>query len=112
MMFRLKRHALPDYNSKPLSTEHAYQSKQGLTRMETVQVICKTDATGSSTVTQTVGNERLLSSDEAADFLRVSRYTLPTWRRLGRSPPYRKLGRRVIYSMTDLEAFVGALPRR
>ena len=28
------------------------------------------------------------------------------------TPPYRKLGRRVIYSMTDLEAFVVALPRR
>lgn len=75
-------------------------------------MVCRTDATGSSTAMQTVANERLLSSDEAADFLRVSRYTLPSWRRLGRSPPYRKLGRRVIYSMTDLEAFVETLPRR
>lgn len=57
-------------------------------------------------------DSQLLSSDEAADFLRISRKTLPTWRALGKSPPFRKLGTRVVYTRSDLEAFVKALPRR
>lgn len=70
-------------------------------------------ATGSSTGAHPLATEeRLLSSDEAADFLRVSRHTLPMWRRFGRSPPYRKLGRRVVYRLADLEAFVASFPRR
>ncbi len=42
----------------------------------------------------------------AAKFIGVSRRTLEKWRYVGGGPPYLKLGRRVLYSMSDLEVWV------
>ncbi|WP_287459260.1 helix-turn-helix domain-containing protein [Sphingomonas sp.] len=43
------------------------------------------------------------SNDEAADFLRLSPRTLEKYRVRGGGPPFRKLGRRVVYALSDLE---------
>jgi len=57
------------------------------------------------TVEKTVGN------DGAADYLGVSRKTLPTWRTKGRSPPFCKIGKRVVYRLSDLDAFLARAVR-
>lgn len=44
-----------------------------------------------------------LSNDEAADFLRLSPRTLEKYRVAGGGPRFRKFGRRVFYSLVDLE---------
>lgn len=46
----------------------------------------------------------------ASGRLGVSVETLRGWRKQGRGPRYRKLGRAVRYSIADLEAFVEAEP--
>lgn len=51
-----------------------------------------------------------LNNQEAAEFLRLSPRTLEKQRVQGGGPPYRKFGARVLYSLTDLEAW--ALDRR
>jgi predicted DNA-binding transcriptional regulator AlpA len=43
-----------------------------------------------------------LSAPETAELLRISPVTLSKWRIEGRGPPYRKLGRRVVYERADL----------
>jgi len=48
----------------------------------------------------------LLNTLEAAEKLRLSKGTLEVWRHLGRGPKYLKIGRRVYYSITDLNAYV------
>jgi predicted DNA-binding transcriptional regulator AlpA len=50
----------------------------------------------------------LLDTKEAADFLKLSPRTLENFRNLGDGPPFRKLGRRVLYARSDLEAWVNA----
>jgi helix-turn-helix protein len=45
------------------------------------------------------------SNDEAASFLRLSPRTLEKYRVIGGGPPFRKFGRRVFYSLADLEAW-------
>jgi hypothetical protein len=47
------------------------------------------------------------SNEEAADFLRLSPRTLEKYRVRGGGPPFRKLGRRVIYALSDLEEWAG-----
>lgn len=47
------------------------------------------------------------SNDEAADFLRLSPRTLEKYRVRGGGPPFRKLGRRVVYARADLEDWAG-----
>jgi excisionase family DNA binding protein len=49
---------------------------------------------------------RLLTEDEAADYLRVRPRTLQRWRQLGRGPKFTRAGRRVLYRMGDLEAYL------
>ena len=52
---------------------------------------------------------RHLSEQEAADHLGVlSVRTLQDWRRKGTGPAYFRLGRRVAYSVVDLDAFLAA----
>jgi predicted DNA-binding transcriptional regulator AlpA len=46
----------------------------------------------------------------AASYLSVSVETLRSWRRQGRGPRFRKLGRCVRYLASDLAAFIEALP--
>ena len=48
----------------------------------------------------------LLTSAEAADYLRVSHATLRRWRLEGRSPPYSKIGARPMYQRAKLDAWV------
>jgi len=49
-----------------------------------------------------------LSNDEAAQVLKLSPRTLEKFRVIGGGPRYRKLGRRVVYSVQDLEAWAEA----
>lgn len=49
-----------------------------------------------------------LNTHEAAAFLNLSPGTLEVWRCTGRGPRYAKLGKRVVYDVTDLESFVSA----
>jgi len=51
---------------------------------------------------------RYLTNDEAAAFLRLSPRTLEKQRVLGGGPRFRKFGRRVMYAVTDLEAWADA----
>jgi excisionase family DNA binding protein len=48
---------------------------------------------------------RLMSVQEAANFLGLSVSTLNKMRLSGNGPPYMKLGRRVLYDPRDLEAW-------
>jgi hypothetical protein len=47
-----------------------------------------------------------LSDERAAEFLGLAPQTLRNWRFLGRGPKYSKLGRRVVYRVSDLEEFL------
>jgi hypothetical protein len=53
------------------------------------------------------GAKRRLDSHAAASYLGVSHATLAKWRSIG-SPhiPYSKAGRKVTYSVADLDAFI------
>ena len=45
---------------------------------------------------------------QAADYLSVAVNTLRKWRSLGEGPAFVKLGRRVVYRLTDLERWLEA----
>lgn len=45
------------------------------------------------------------SNREAAEFLRLSPRTLEKYRVIGGGPPFRKFGRRVFYTLPELEAW-------
>lgn len=52
---------------------------------------------------------RLLTAEEAAEFLGIAHQTLSVWRSTGRYDlPYIKVGRNVRYRLSDLEAFLAA----
>ena len=51
---------------------------------------------------------RYLSNDEAAHVLKLSPRTLEKFRVIGGGPRYRKFGRRVVYSVQDLETWADA----
>jgi hypothetical protein len=51
-------------------------------------------------------NRVFLTNAEAANFLRLSPRTLEKRRRHGGGPRYCKFGRRVLYGLNDLEAWV------
>ncbi len=48
----------------------------------------------------------LVNTENAANALGITRKTLERWRITGEGPTYIKLGRRVVYSVADLEGFV------
>ncbi|UTW08203.1 helix-turn-helix domain-containing protein [Pseudomonas benzenivorans] len=50
---------------------------------------------------------RYLTNHEAAAFLRLSPRTLEKQRVIGGGPRFHKFGRRVMYALTDLEAWAG-----
>lgn len=52
--------------------------------------------------------DHLLSADKAANILNISPSTLAKMRLSGTSPRYIKLGRRVAYKPSDLEAWIEA----
>lgn len=47
-----------------------------------------------------------LTTDEAAALLGLQTQTLHNWRHMRKGPRYHKLGRRVVYLLTDLEIFM------
>lgn len=47
-----------------------------------------------------------LNIEEAADFIGVSRQTLDRWRMDATGPAVHRVGRRVLYSLADLRAFM------
>ena len=51
---------------------------------------------------------RYLTNDEAATFLRLSPRTLEKQRVIGGGPRFRKFGRRVMYAVSDLDAWADA----
>lgn len=58
-----------------------------------------------------------LNIDEAATFIGVSRQTLDKWRMEASGPAVHRVGRRVLYSISDLREFMGkmrceSLPQR
>ena len=50
----------------------------------------------------------LLTTYEAAESLRLKPETLTAWRTRGGGPKFVRLGRRVLYRRTDLDAFIVA----
>jgi predicted DNA-binding transcriptional regulator AlpA len=48
----------------------------------------------------------LLTTVEAAAFLRMSKHTLNGWRRNGHGPPWIRIGRRIVYEQTTLTQWV------
>lgn len=50
----------------------------------------------------------LLNTGEAATYLRLGPQTLNNWRSKGRGPKCVRLGRRVMYRQSDLDAYVEA----
>jgi hypothetical protein len=53
----------------------------------------------------------LVSDAEAAKIIHQKPTTLATWRAAKRGPAYFKLGRRVYYSQSDLEAWIASRRR-
>lgn len=49
-----------------------------------------------------------MSREHAAKYLGVAAQTLANWRSLGRGPKSLKLGGKVFYRITDLDAFIAA----
>jgi hypothetical protein len=47
-----------------------------------------------------------LTVKEAADFLRLSKATLDTWRTAGKGPRFIKAGKRVFYDTRDLDRWL------
>ncbi len=48
----------------------------------------------------------MLNTKEAAQYLRLSTKTLEAWRLKGRGPNFVRMGSRIAYRQTDLEAWV------
>ena len=48
----------------------------------------------------------LLNEEKTAEFLGLSTATLRKWRWEGKEPRFIKLGRRVVYRMSDIEAYL------
>lgn len=55
---------------------------------------------------------QLLTTDEAAEYLRLKPHTLENMRWLGNGPYFRKLGGRVFYHRADLKAWCDQARRR
>jgi hypothetical protein len=52
----------------------------------------------------------LLTTEEAAHLLRVSISCLRKWRTQGLGPPWRRVGRRIVYRRCDLERWYDLQP--
>jgi predicted site-specific integrase-resolvase len=51
--------------------------------------------------------KKFLNNKEAAEYLRVKEETMEVWRVRGRGPRFRRAGRRILYAIEDIEAFIG-----
>lgn len=49
---------------------------------------------------------RYMTTDEVADLLRTSPETVRYWRHVGKGPESIKVGRRRLYAVEDIEAFL------
>ena len=49
--------------------------------------------------------ERMLTDEQAAEFLGMAKQTLRNWRTFGRGPDYLKMGRSVRYKLSSLQRF-------
>jgi hypothetical protein len=65
-------------------------------------------ATPQAATAATTNPPRYLTNDEAAMHLRLSPRTLEKLRVIGGGPKFRKFGRRVMYAVTDLDAWADA----
>ena len=65
-------------------------------------------ASTNATTATTSAQSRYLTTDEAAAFLRLSPRTLEKQRVIGGGPRFHKFGRRVMYALSDLEAWADA----
>lgn len=54
-----------------------------------------------------MNNDRL-TTDEAAVVSRIPKNTLAYWRHIGYGPKWAKIGRRVFYRRSDIEAWIDA----
>ncbi|HCF1761210.1 TPA: helix-turn-helix domain-containing protein [Pseudomonas aeruginosa] len=63
------------------------------------------EGAGEAQAPQACPAPRYLTNNEAAAFLRLSPRTLEKQRVIGGGPRFHKFGRRVMYALTDLEAW-------
>jgi hypothetical protein len=56
--------------------------------------------------------ETLLTTAEVAEKLRMPEATLRYWRALNKGPKGRKVGRRVLYSLVEVEAYWASLEQK
>lgn len=61
--------------------------------------------------TATTTAPALLRNDEAAKYLNLSPRTMPALRSKGRGPRFHKLGKRVLYDVADLDAWLASCAR-
>jgi hypothetical protein len=57
---------------------------------------------------QSAAFKRLFAPEEASAYLRVAKQTLARWRCYGTGPPFVRIGGRIFYDSTDLDAFIDA----
>jgi excisionase family DNA binding protein len=58
-----------------------------------------------------VSSSSMLTPDDVAELLRVSRFTLENWRFEGSGPDWFRIGRRIRYRRSDLDAWVDSRVR-
>ena len=94
-------------------TGRSETERDGARRSETYtygELIMSTKSTSSGSSGSTPSD--LLTTLEAARYLRLSHRTLERYRVTGEGPIYRKLGSRVLYRRSDLDAWRDARKRR
>lgn len=62
-------------------------------------------------MSQATNRIRYLTTEEVAEMLRTSRETVRFWRHVGKGPASFKVGRRVLYALDDVEAWIEAARR-
>lgn len=56
----------------------------------------------------TLNTKELLTTNEVAKILRVSKHTLHVWRWQKKGPPYTKIGRQALYPANEVEDFINS----
>ncbi|ULH06454.1 helix-turn-helix transcriptional regulator [Alcaligenes faecalis] len=72
------------------------------------QPLDRTRQSSKASILPTLAAPRYLTNDETAQVLRLSPRTLEKLRIQGGGPRFRKFGRRVMYSLADIEAWADA----
>ena len=94
-------------HSKPSGGAAGVPSIGDLARANTVDKFSKCDSRSSNPAI-TIGGNLYLTQREAADYLRLSPRTLERKRVEGSGPRFVKAGKRVIYSVHEIDAWVVA----